>query len=199
MKNKVSERKKQHIKKVRSVISRLHTGQSVYLAPDNCLDKPRETIVLKRAKILEIPAAGIEILIEMENGEKRELEVDMSGMDGLYLGTLENGRHSGYWVFLTEENFWDWRDWYILTYRLERLISFDHCDIDSVPNQKNLKICRILHDLLITGNLAYQNLSCEGCGHQKAGGQDAACAGCVRNQALRDQHTARIVRETPLK
>jgi len=199
MKNKVSERKKQHIQKVRSVISRLHPGQSVYLAPDNCLNKPREAIALKKATILEIPTAGIEILIELESGEKRELEVDMSSMDGLYLGTLENGSRSEYWVFLTEENFWDWRDWYILTYRLDKQISFDHSNIDCIPSRKNLKICRILHDLLIVGDLEYQKLSCAGCAHRASDCGDAACAGCVRNRILRDCHTAQIIREAPLK
>ena len=143
---------------IRQVIDQLAVGQDVYLAPDSAPILPAREIHLETAFISEIPAAGNTIHIKKADGEVQIVDVDARSTAYLYLGTVDIDGKIQSWVFLSEEKFWDWWEWTILTNELNPYIAFREGNVDEIPTKKNLQISRIVADVLVNGNLRYQNM-----------------------------------------
>lgn len=109
---------------IRQVIDQLAVGQDVYLAPDSAPILPAREIHLETAFISEIPAAGNTIHIKKADGEVQIVDVDARSTAYLYLGTVDIDGKIQSWVFLSEEKFWDWWEWTILTNELNPYIAF---------------------------------------------------------------------------
>ena len=169
--------------RVRRVKRTLHVGQILYLADTDAPYKASEDIVLERARIVEIPRNRCEVIIKMSDGSNREMDIGTADENSLYLATLEQIGKFEYWVFTTEENFWDWRDWEILVVRLNSH-GFIFGSIEDYPTKGNLEKCRLLQEILLHENGRFQNLSCAGCVNESQPGKP--CAGCVREKALKD-------------
>jgi hypothetical protein len=89
-------------------------------------------------------------------------------------------------VFLSEERFWRWREFYHL---LNELHASGIAECYFSPTDSGLKAARIVYDILENENTDYQNVSCAGCGFADAQGA-LVCSGCVRQKGLTDRWRA---------
>lgn len=131
---------------IRQVIDQLAVGQDVYLASDSAPILPAKEIHLETAFISEIPADGNTIHIKKADGEVQIVDVDARSTAYLYLGTVDIDGKIQSWVFLSEEKFWDWWEWTILTNELNPYIAFREGNVDEIPtkesaNQPNRSRC----------------------------------------------------------
>ena len=170
---------------IRQVIDQLAVGQDVYLAPDSAPTLPAEEIPIETAVISEIPATGHIIRIKKSDGEVLAVDVDARSMAYLYLGTVDIDGKIQFWVFLSEENFGDWWEWTILTNELNPYIAFREGSVDEIPTKKNLQISRIVADVLVNGNLRYQNMDCTGCEYRDSPDKPP-CTDCIRRGVQKD-------------
>ncbi|HJD22870.1 MAG TPA: hypothetical protein H9694_01860 [Firmicutes bacterium] len=170
---------------IRQVIDQLVVGQNVYLAPDSAPLLPAKEIHLETAVISEIPAAGNTIHIKKADGKVQIVDVDARSTAYLHLGTVDIEGKIRTWVFLSEENFWAWWEWFILTDKLNPYVSFYQCSVDEIPTLKNLQICRIIADVLVNSNLRYQNMDCADCDHRDSEDK-SRCSTCIRSGTLKD-------------
>ena len=171
---------------IRQVIDQLAVGQNVYLAPDSAPLLPAKEIRLEAAVISEIPAAGNTIHIKKKaDGEVQIVDVDARSTAYLYLGTVDIDGKIQSWVFLSEENFWAWWEWVILTDELNPYVSFRQGSVDETPTLKNLQISRLIADALINDNFRYQNMDCTGC-ERKNSADKSLCSTCIRSGTLKD-------------
>ena len=110
---------------------------------------------LERCTITKLIPKAMEVCVTTDAGQKWTINVDLSDPDQLYLGgvSYDHGLGYRYWAFLNEQNFWSWREWYILTTHLNNYIAFTSCDVEELANERNLQIARILYDVLANGNL----------------------------------------------
>jgi len=133
----------------------LSLGQELVLSPGNAMDLYPEQITLERCTITKLIPKAMEVCVTTDAGQKWTINVDLSDPDRLYLGgvSYDHGLGYRYWAFLNEQNFWSWREWYILTTHLNNYIAFTSCDVEELANERNLQIARILYDVLANGNL----------------------------------------------
>lgn len=179
----MENKRKEHTQRA---MERLHVGQSVYLAFWDTPDEEESDIVLEKAVIRRIPETGDQIELTRANGEECFFYVSQRSEDEFHLGTYEPGSTMQWWGFLSEENFWLWREWYILTDRLCAQGVDCRNGYSDYPTEENLKIARLLYDILINQNLSYQSLSCFGCDFEEARDKDH-CAQCVRSMTFVDR------------
>lgn len=140
---------------IRTNLEQLSLGQKLVLSPSNAMDLRPEEIVLERCTITHMAPMSLDITVRTEAGQEWIVAVDYCTTERLYLGGVSYDRGLGYryWAFLSEENFWMWREWYILTTRLNDYIAFTGSDLEELPTERNLQIARILYDVLANGNL----------------------------------------------
>lgn len=131
----------------------LSIGQELILSPGNAMDLYPEQITLERCTIAQLRPDAMEVVVLTEAGQQWTVHVDLSSPDRLYLGGVDYDLGYRFWVFLSEQNFWMWREWYILTTHLNNYIAFTGCDVEEQANEHNLQIARILYDVLANGNL----------------------------------------------
>lgn len=133
----------------------LSLGQELVLSSGNAMDLYPEQITLERCTITKLIPKAMEVCVTTDAGQEWTINVDLSDPDRLYLGGVGYDRGLGYryWAFLNEQNFWLWREWYILTTHLNGYIAFTGCDVEEQGNEHNLQIARILYDVLANGNL----------------------------------------------
>lgn len=150
-------------------------------------------MVLEHCSVIQIPKAGGQIIVELENGERCAASVECTNRDYAYLGTIDTRSGAFRFLFLTEHNFWEWWEWEILTVALSPILYDD--DMGSCPTKENIAATRLVYDIVANRNLDYQNMSCAGCQHSsEKGAPNTPCRKCRRIGVLEDLWQGKVSR-----
>ena len=144
-------------------------------------------IRLERVQIKHIPESGGAVKVLRANGQTCSFGINRNGRVEFHFGYLDSAPSSmAQAVFLSEERFWRWREFYRL---LNELHASGIAECYFSPTDSGLKAARIVYDILENENTDYQNVSCAGCGFADAQGA-LVCSGCVRQKGLTDRWRA---------
>lgn len=154
------------------------------MAPDDAPNMSAKDIVLDKGTVVDIPEGGNTIFAEMENGDIRRVGLDVARKEHFHLGQMDVGEET-FWVFPSEQAFWDFWEWYIISSRVE--FAFNHSDLHGLPNDKYLRLCRIFYQILCNDDPDFQAMSCIGCDYISEKDQaESPCQRCIRTKSLED-------------
>lgn len=165
--------------------SRIQVGQQLLIAPEDAPSIEAADMALEHCSVVQIPKAGDQIIIELEDGERCAANVACTNKDFAYLGTIDTPSGAFRFLFLTEHDFWEWWEWELLSTALDSIL-YDH-NMGYCPTEKNIAIVRLLYDIVANENLDYQDMSCTGCQYgSEKGAPNTPCLKCRRIGVLED-------------
>ena len=173
--------------RVKFLKGQLSVGQTLYFAPWDAYEMKEDEIRLERVKINHSPVCGGGLMFLGEIVKTCSFVINRHGRVEFHFGYLDSAPSSmAQAVFLSEERFWRWREFYHL---LNELHASGIAECYFSPTDSGLKAARIVYDILENENTDYQNVSCAGCGFADAQGA-LVCSGCVRQKGLTDRWRA---------
>ena len=173
--------------RVKFLKGQLSVGQTLYFAPWDAYEMKEDEIRLEPVQIKHIPESGGAGKGLRANGQTCSFGINRNGRVEFHFGYLDSAPSSmAQAVFLSEERFWRWREFYHL---LNELHASGIAECYFSPTDSGLKAARIVYDILENENTDYQNVSCAGCGFADAQGA-LVCSGCVRQKGLTDRWRA---------
>lgn len=173
--------------RVKFLKGQLSVGQTLYFAPWDAYEMKEDEIRLEPVQIKHIPESGGAVKVLRANGQTCSFGINRNGRVEFHFGYLDSAPSSmAQAVFLSEERFWRWREFYRL---LNELHTSGIAECYFSPTVSGLKAARIIYDILENENTDYQNVSCVGCGFADAQGA-LVCSGCVRQKGLTDRWRA---------
>lgn len=173
--------------------SKVQVGQRLFIAPEDAPDADAADIVLEHCSVVQIPEVGGQIIVELENGERCAADIDASNRDFAYFGTIEVVFGWAQFIFLSEDDFWEWWEWELLTTGMCSILHGD--DMGCCPTKENIAATRLVYDIVANENLEYQNMSCVGCQYaSEKGAPNTPCRKCRRMGLLEDRWQGKVSR-----
>lgn len=164
--------------RVKFLKGQLSVGQTLYFAPWDAYEMKEDEIRLEPVQIKHIPESGGAVKVLRANGQTCSFGINRNGRVEFHFGYLDSAPSSmARAVFLSEERFWRWREFYHL---LNELHASGIAECYFSPTDSGLKAARIVYDILENENTDYQNVSCAGCGFADAQGALVCSAASVK-------------------
>lgn len=146
--------------RVKFLKGQLSVGQTLYFAPWDAYEMKEDEIRLEPVQIKHIPESGGAVKVLRANGQTCSFGINRNGRVEFHFGYLDSAPSSmAQAVFLSEERFWRWREFYRL---LNELHASGIAECYFSPTDSGLKAARIVYDILENENTDYQNVSCAG-------------------------------------
>ena len=117
--------------RVKFLKGQLSVGQTLYFAPWDAYEMKEDEIRLEPVQIKHIPESGGAVKVLRANGQTCSFGINRNGRVEFHFGYLDSAPSSmAQAVFLSEERFWRWREFYHLLNELHDRFRFEgsaHC------------------------------------------------------------------------
>ena len=101
--------------RVKFLKGQLSVGQTLYFAPWDAYEMKEDEIRLEPVQIKHIPESGGAVKVLRANGQTCSFGINRNGRVEFHFGYLDSAPSSmAQAVFLSEERFWRWREFYRL-------------------------------------------------------------------------------------